>query len=355
MLVEVGYQYVGTVRPRGKRKLVERDYFSTTTAEIEEIALDDAPVALWWEPPSLRDAGQIPLRAIDGALFEPAFRSLQEPHGASDIVPTCAPSSALRNPSEELGAEAVRRMLTTENIAMVFLDRPYSTRDKDRPPRIDEDRDIAKVESTTAESTVFKITERLKEMRLIDGVLYHQTDCPIIQVQSQSRGRLEMDHASAIHLERPGTPYIESTYSIDRYQDAIEYLNRDGMFDWHKRAPAPDIVDMSLTGFDETRFLVTMAAHKVVALLGQGQNGHTSYTIGAAALAMESREVFKLFVGLRDGLVNDASNEEIIGHLEAFCDSKNAQGIFHGVAKPIETLIRRLREADLHLVTARSP
>jgi hypothetical protein len=349
MIVEARDNHVAKVRRKGRRADDLESFAVSVSVDVPHVADADAPVSIWVSAPrrSWDDRGhQRAVRHYDGRHYAPLEC------GADDPAATKAATSFVRRAkgTGKAPLPALALASSLDRLAKVKdIDKGYDGRlvytDSDRQNHwlkrrndtaVASTPDVVLVDPMDLEKVRRRLTDTLSALLVVDGVVHVETGHPVVMIddsrglalESFSIGKAPWRSDLRHHLVWPAERFDESlkewaSLAGETGRRSRQETLKDSYVAGKVREIRPEVLRPDLLSFDlDTWILRGAAEHVLKSVPSHDSSIHRRHSY----LAGFPRDVLESYVRLRDGLAQDAGNDELAALLEAFGGAANPYG-----------------------------
>lgn len=316
MILDVTFQYAAEVRLRRQRKTETRKYRATVPIQVDEISTEEAPVAFWYNPGTLKaNKDRIAVRGHGGKLYAPMPVSADIHLGAN--APTAVRQVAVRA-NRMVDAKFLSRAAEYPGFFVVAQGGARWGERDENCPFLETDTEVAEVRESHLASAERGLRRWYDELKLIDGVVYREIPCPVLFVETRWVPKISI--RSSIDEVYRGD--LATTFRIDRFEDARKCfaqaakssgLGRPSQHDDLR----PEIVDASLISEGEARMMLGAAAAQLIKKFADRSS--SGWYRWAPLLATAPKEVMREYVLLRDTLERPYDVSELAARINGLC------------------------------------
>lgn len=328
MIFDVQIGYGIEARLRGRAGVKPYKVAERVPVKIEEVSLDDAPVAFWWHPTALspkrswseREAcpAKVAVRIVDGVLYQPVT---QWKHECRSIEPSDDFVRMVKRSKNKCGLmdEACIRSLHEASI-LFSSDGDLSPIDHGKP-----DVDMAMVKDirhSSRDAALAKIADHYARFRMIGGIAHVRTVAPIIRMELGSSYSGRFDLVEPHHLF--SQPW--NVHPLPDFAKAKKIFRKShgSTLEPNWKLLEPEILIPEAIDVDVHRLMVRNVAHSMLKHLGTNRSDYGHY---GSYIAQDSVEAVIAYGELRDAMdAKDTSTAELLRLTEALSEVASYTG-----------------------------
>ena len=342
MIIDAQVSYGVHARLKGRRKFDSYTLTEMHPMEVAEASAGDAPVAYWWHANSLRRSyrqhevikAKLAVRSFGGKLYQPLIPR------DGDIPSVKADGAFIRGTKAAIGSA---RMIGVDNFktmaarGALVAGSGFANFNPSRNPDINSLAPVAEIETNTRDSNIARFAEHYAKFLIVDGIVHAPTQSPVID--------LELGHFQTFKLNERGWDHHNPqwVYCITRFEDAKKLFRQHQRpyetVDW--KLMQPEIEDPSAIDFDETDFVLRLAARKLLEAMKRN-NGSSR----APYLSNEPIKTMVAFGELRDAL-EGPDNVLVHEKLSGLANLVRDEGLYLTESRNTFAVIERLERDDM--------
>lgn len=328
MIFDVQIGYGIEARLRGRAGVKPYKVAERVPVKIEEVSLDDAPVAFWWHPTALspkrswseKEAcpAKVAVRLVDGVLYQPIT---QWKHECRSIEPSDDFVRMVKRSKNKCGLIDEACIQSLHEASILFAsDGDLSPIDHGKP-----DVDMAMVKDirhSSRDAALAKIADHYAKFRMIGGIAHVRTVAPIIRMELGNSYSGRFDLVEPHHLfSQPWNVHPLSDFAKAK---KIFRKAHGSTLEPNWKLLEPEILIPEAIEVDVHRLMVRKVAHSMLKHLGDNQ---TSFGHYGSYISQDSIEAVIAYGELRDAMdTKEASTAELFRLAEVLSDNAGYTG-----------------------------